>query len=360
MNLSLRRRALIVNGALAVLLVGGVGAAYASLNTSVRSETAPATSTVTRGMVSASVSASGAVTSARTRSLSFTGSGTVASVKVEPGDRVKKGQVLAKLDDTDAREALEAAQASLNAAADGDTSTASGYAQYVSALNARKQAQRALAGTVLKAPFAGTVTALNGTAGGPAAGTAGSGTDDTGSTGFVEIADITRLQIVGDFTESDVTKVKSGQAATVTFDAMPGTTATGKVTRIDPVAKTTENVVQYPVTIKMTGVPKSVRLGQTASVQVITGEVTDVLTVPTSAIRTAGGRPTVLVLAKGGAQVPTVVEIGLKGDLTTEIKSGLKDGDQVVRQGTPATTGQQGGFPGGGLGTRIGGGGGGR
>ena len=52
----------------------------------------------------------------------------------------------------------------------GDTSTAQGYSSYVSAKNNYNSAERQLAGTVLKAPIAGTVTALNGSVGGSSSG----------------------------------------------------------------------------------------------------------------------------------------------------------------------------------------------
>ncbi|MDH2430383.1 HlyD family efflux transporter periplasmic adaptor subunit [Sphaerisporangium sp. TRM90804] len=387
MKLSTKRRALILNGALGVLLLGGAGVAYASLNSGPPADAAPLTARVTRGTVLSSVSASGSVTSARSRSLDFGATGTVEKIYVEAGDEVTKGQTLARLDDTSAREAVDAARAALDAAEDADTSTASGYSQYVQARNAYREAGRTLDGTVIKAPFGGTVTAVNGTVGGASSGTGSSGTGSSGSGtgssgldgtgsgagasgsgssgdssgGFVELADTRRLEIAGDFTESDVTKLKIGQPATVTFDALPGVTASGKVTLINPVAKTSDNVVQYSVTISLSDVPDEVRLGQTATAQVVVAKADDALTVPTAAVRTAGGQSTVTVL-RDGRQVTTRVEVGVKGDSTTEIRSGLAEGDQVVR-GTPGTGGQlQGGFPGGGFpggGVRIGGGGGG-
>ncbi|WP_248960736.1 efflux RND transporter periplasmic adaptor subunit [Sphaerisporangium perillae] len=392
MKLSTKRRALIVNGALGVLLLGGAGVAYASLNGGSSAEVAPSTTPVTRGTVLSSISASGAVESARTRSLGFSTSGTVEKIYVESGDKVTKGQLLARIDDTAAQESLDAATAGLTAAQDGDTSTASGYSQYVQARNSYRDAKRTLDGTVIKAPFSGTITAVNGTVGGSSSGSGtssassgssgsagssgssaasgGSGSSSSGSSGsssgFIEIADTKRLQVVGNFTESDVTKLKAGQTATVTFDALPGVTASGKVTLIDPVAQTSNNVVQYAATVSLTDVPKAVRLGQTTSVQVIVAKADDVLTVPTSAVRTAGGQNTVTVLVNG-KQVAKTVEIGVKGDSTTEIKSGVQEGDQVVRTTAAGTgTGTQGGFPGGGFpggggggGIRIGGGGGG-
>ncbi|MEU8267233.1 efflux RND transporter periplasmic adaptor subunit [Sphaerisporangium sp. NPDC049002] len=386
MKLSTKRRALIVNGALGVLLLGGAGIAYASLNGGSSGGAAPLITRVTRGTVLSSVSASGSVESGKTRSLGFSTSGTVEKIYVEAGDKVSKGQILARIDDTAAQESLDAAAASLDAADDADTTTASGYSQYIQARNSYRDAKRTVAGTVIKAPFAGTVTAVNGTVGGSSSGSgasnssASSGSGSSGgsggsgagasgassgsgsSGGFIDIADTKRLQVVGDFTESDVTKLKVGQPATVTFDALPGVTASGKVTLIDPVAQTSNNVVQYSATISLSDVPKTVRLGQTTSVQVVVAKADDVLTVPTSAITTAGGQNTVTVL-ENGKQVTKRVEIGVKGDSTTEITSGLNEGDQVVRATTGTGGNLQGGFPGGGFpgggGIRLGGAGGG-
>lgn len=373
MKSSTKRRTLLVNGVLAVLLVAGAGVAYSSLGMGREAAaTAGPTTPVTRATVTAAVSASGAVESARTRALNFGATGTVRKIYVSPGDKVKKGQVLARLDDTAAREGVTAAKASLDAAADGDTDTASGYAQYVSARNTYRQARRTLAGTVIKAPFAGTVTAVNGTVGGSSGasssgssggasggagggGGGGAGTSSSSSgTGFIELADPKRLQIVGEFTEADVTRLKVGQEATFTFDALTGVTARGEVSLIDPVARTSNNVVRYAVTIAMTDPPAAVRLGQTTTVRVVVDEAENVLAVPTSAITTAGGQSTVTVL-ENGVEVRRRVEVGVRGDALTEIRSGLNEGDQVVRRLTQGTE-RQGGFPGMGGGIRGGGG----
>ncbi|WP_089211905.1 efflux RND transporter periplasmic adaptor subunit [Streptosporangium subroseum] len=379
MKLSTKRRALIMNGALGVLLLGGAGIAYSSLGVGGGTSTADAavrTVPVTRGTVSASVSASGTVASAKARSLNFGSSGTVEKVYVAVGDKVTAGQILARLDDASASESLDAAAAALDSA-DDDTSTAAAYAQYVTARNTYREAQRTVAGTVIKAPFAGTVTAVNGAAGdssgssgssakastssatGASGGASGASSAASGSTGFIELADTKKLQLVGNFTESDITRLKVGQAASIGFDALTGVTAEGKVTQIQPVAATNNNVVQYPVTISFTKVPKEVRLGQTATVKIIVEEAEDVLAVSSTMISTVGGRSTVTAL-QDGKKVPVQVELGIKGDALTEIKSGLQEGDQLIR---PAATGstQQGGFPGiGGAGLGGAGGGGGR
>ncbi|MEQ4718517.1 biotin/lipoyl-binding protein [Nonomuraea sp. B19D2] len=366
------------NGALVVLLLGGGVLAYAQLGTGqAAGETAVRTVTASRGSVVASVSASGAVTSAKSRALSFGTTGTVEQIYVKAGDKVSKGDILARLDDDAAQESLSAAKATYDSAVDEGTSTAQLYASYIKARNAYREAQRTVAASVLKAPFKGTITAVNGSVGGSSSGSgSGSGTSSgtgqsTGqasgsaggqsSGGFVELADVGKLQLVGTFTESDVGKLKQGQEATVTFDALPGVSATGKVTQIEPVASTSNNVVQYPVTVTFTKVPSQVRLGQTATVEVVVGQADDVITVPSTTVSTSGGQTTVTLL-KNGQQARTPVQVGVQGTSLTEIKSGVSEGDQIVPPVTTTNTtggnlrfGGGGGFPGGGGGPNGGG-----
>jgi multidrug efflux pump subunit AcrA (membrane-fusion protein) len=156
-----------------------------------------------------------------------------------------------------------------------------------------------------------------------------------------------KLQVVGAFTEADTTKLKIGQQATVSFSALTGTTAAGKVTSIDMAPTTNNNVVQYGITVTLTSRPAGVRIGQTATVQVIISKADNVLYVPTAAVRTAGGQSTVTVM-RNGEQVVKTVQIGVQGDQGTEVKSGLSYGEQVVLNNSTGTTGG-GGFPGGGF-----------
>ncbi|MFB9835448.1 biotin/lipoyl-binding protein [Actinoallomurus acaciae] len=72
--------------------------------------------TVLRGDVTATAGAAGTIQSADTRDLVFGTSGTVTKIDVAPGDKVRAGKVLARLDDTDARAQLEAAKAAVEAA----------------------------------------------------------------------------------------------------------------------------------------------------------------------------------------------------------------------------------------------------
>ncbi|MFG1998672.1 efflux RND transporter periplasmic adaptor subunit [Spirillospora sp. NPDC048911] len=388
-----KRRTLLVNGTLGVLLAGGVGAAYLSLadDGAAAQQGQQRITQVARGTVESTVSASGSVASAQTRSMSFGASGTVAKIYVKAGEKVAKNESLARLDQTAALDSLRAAQLTLTAATEklNETSSSSPsyaqvYSSYVQAKNAYRSAQQTLDGTVIKAPFTGTVTEVNGNVGDSAGGgssssssgsggssgsgasgtgTSGNGTSSSSSSGssstgsgFVELVNTKSLEIEGDFTEADTTKLKVGQEATITFDALTGKTATGEIKKIAISPTTSNNVVTYPVTIGLTDVPSGVRIGQTATVEITTGSAENVLYVPTAAVRTAGGQSTVTVL-ENGKQVVKTVEVGIKGDQGTVIKSGLAEGDQVVvtssSTGSTTTNGRVpgmggGGFPGGG------------
>ncbi|WP_246178309.1 efflux RND transporter periplasmic adaptor subunit [Actinomadura decatromicini] len=391
------RRKAVVNGVLAAVLLATCGYGYLALSDDGEPAAQTRTGTVSRGTLLATVSASGSVTGAKTADLSFGTSGTVESIDVKAGETVSKGQVLATLDDTAARDSVRSAKASLDAAAEGDTSTASGYSTYVSAKAQYNDALRQFAGTTMKAPYAGTITVVNGTVGGPSGGSSGTtgttgsagsssgqpggggsggtggsggsgssgGSSSSGSgSGFMTIADTSHLEVGASFTEADITKIKKGRPATITFDALPGVTASGAVTAIDQTSTTENNVVRYGVRIALTERPDGVRLGQTSQVQVTTGKAENVLYVPAAAVRTAGGRSTVTVVANGTQTVKTV-QTGLTGDQGTEITSGLAEGESVLITTTTGSSGQNGRFPGGGFpgggpgGARLGGGGGG-
>jgi macrolide-specific efflux system membrane fusion protein len=252
-----------------------------------------------------------------------------------------------------ARSQLQQAQASVTSAyaqvEQAQASVTSAYAQV-------EQAQEAVSDTVLRAPIAGTVLEINGTVGQDAAttGTAtDSATDTTDSStssatsGIVVISDTKDLEVSAYFSETDTANLRIGQRATVTLNAMPDVTIRGRVSAIDEMSTTVNQVVNYGVTIDLDDVPKDVRVGQTVVAEVLTGRARDVLLVPSSAVQTAGGQTTVTVL-QGGQQVATPVEIGLEGDQFTEIVSGLSEGDEIV-MASVTDTGDAGGFPGGGF-----------
>lgn len=350
-------RTALLNSALGVLLAGGGTWAYFMIS----GDAEPAqgstvrTVAVAQGTVTATVTADGTIESANTMSADFTTGGTVTAIKVKVGDKVKKGAVLATVDATEVKESLDTAERNLDAARDaldraedgGDDSTiANAENQVDQAESAVAAAQRAVNGTVLKAPMAGTVVAISGAVGGSSGGSSGGGSgSSTSSSGFMQLADLTKLQVAAGVAEADATRLKTGQRATVAWNALTGATATGKVSAISPTASD-GNTVTYPIEVLLDSIPEGVRLGQTVSLTVTVDEVADAVYVPAAAVRTAGGRTTVTVV-KDGVQETRAVEIGLKGDAYTVIVSGVEVGEQVVLATVTSGTNNQQQFPGG-------------
>ena len=378
LSTALRRPSVAVNALLAVALAAGGYWAYEIISgpsTPAAADAASRTVAVRQGPVTASVSATGSVASASTASASFVTGGTVTAIYVHVGQRVKKSQTLAKVDPAEANRNLDAAQADLAAAQDAltraqdaATDTSSAANQVTQAQLAVDEAQAAVTGTVLKAPMAGTVVAVNGTLGSSSSGSSSStssgggqntgGTGSSGgssssssssstSSGFVDLADLSKLQVTAGFAEADATKLKDGQAATVTWNALSGTEQSAKVAAIDPQATTANNVVTYGVTLTLDQVPTGAKPGQTVSASVTIGSVPDAIYVNSAAITTVGNRHTVTVVANGQREV-RAVEIGLKGDQSTQITSGLQVGEEVAITLASSTSGSgTGGFPGG-------------
>ena len=267
-----------------------------------------------------------------------------------------------------------------------DSDLASQKVALLNAQNSVTTAQKNIDNTILKAPIAGTVVTLNGkvgfaasSSGTSSAGSGSSGAGGTGSSssssssssGFLTLTDLSAMQVKVGFSESDATSVTAGLGATVTFDSLPNVALTGKVAQSDLTATTVSNVVTYYsyITLDAAAGLTSVKPGMTASVQLVVNHADGVVTLPASAVTARGTTATVNVMKGTDTKVttPTPITIGLKGDSTIEVKSGLAAGDKVVvvRQsttgvGTTGTrTGTGTGTLGGGTGVVPGGAGGG-
>jgi macrolide-specific efflux system membrane fusion protein len=280
----------------------------------------------------------------------FVTAGKVSEIKVKLGDVVQAGTELATVDATEPNAELATAKKNLTAAKDalsradakGKTAAQNQVDQAKSAVDA---AQRKVDGTVLKAPMTGTVVAINGAVGGSSAPTGQSAGQN--ATNFMVLADLTKLQVNANVPEADATRLKNDQTATVTWNALTGTTATGKITSISPTASTSGNVVSYPIAVTLDTIPTGTKLGQSVKLTVTVERVENAIYVPNAAVRSVGGRSIVTVVTNG-KQETRAVQIGLKGDSFTVIASGLTVGEQVVLA-TATTGGNTNQFPGGGL-----------
>jgi HlyD family secretion protein len=147
----------------------------------------------------------------------------------------------------------------------------------------------------------------------------------------VVLGDISRMFILCQVDETDISGVEKGQHCDITVDAYPNELFEGKVSRIDPQAIVTQNVTTIPVTVEIDDPDIRLKPQMNANVEFITAKHENVLTVPNEAIKEQDGRSTVQVMVKG-KPVTHEVEVGIAGSDTTEITSGLKEGEEVVTQ----------------------------
>jgi hypothetical protein len=103
----------------------------------------------------------------------------------------------------------------------------------------------------------------------------------------------------------------------------------GTVASVGVMATTSSGVATFPVVVSVTGNPPGLHAGDTATVSLIYRQLTDVLVVPTAAVHTVGGQR-VVYLVSSGKQVAHPVEVGLSSGGSTQITSGLNEGDQVA------------------------------
>jgi HlyD family secretion protein len=116
---------------------------------------------------------------------------------------------------------------------------------------------------------------------------------------IVVLADISRMFILCQVDETDISGVELGQHCDITVDAYPNELFEGKVTRIDPQAKVQQNVTTIPVTVEIDSPDIRLKPQMNANVEFITASHQNVLTVPNEAIQEQDGRSTVQVMVAG-------------------------------------------------------------
>jgi HlyD family secretion protein len=215
-------------------------------------------------------------------------------------------------------------------------------------------AQHNLDQATLKAPFDAVVAAVAIVPG------ASSGASSTGSSSAaITLVDRSKLHIEVNLSETDAAKVQVGQPVTLTFDALPNVTLTGKVTTIAPSATTSQNVVTYPVQVEFDPGNTPVKVGMSATAEIQVQKVDNAVLVPSRAVQTSGNAKTVTLL-QGPQRTPIVVPVrtGITSNGQTEITSSggngvpaLKAGDLVsvpssTTTSTTGTTQNRGGFGG--------------
>jgi len=200
-------------------------------------------------------------------------------------------------------------------------------------------AQEKLNDTLVTAPISGTILTKNVEEGqiisSQISSVAGEGTP------LVTMADLTKIYVKTDVDETDIGKVQPEQAVIIKVDAFPNRTFRGKVVKIAPQGKVTQNVTTFEVTTELISQSDVLKPGMNAAVEIMAANATDVLLVPNEAITDLGGRKMVQVL---GEEKPRFVETGVGNWEKTEIISGL-DEDEVVLIGGDFSSGEKGKNP---------------
>ncbi len=308
------------------------------------------------------VTASGTVAPVVHEEVSFAAGGTVTAVPVAPGQTVVAGQTLATIDTLSLNASLLAAKATLAEAqarlADAEDVDDGGEvaqaqidaaaAQVDVAQAAVDDAADAMADATLVAPAAGLVTEVNlevgdvvGSGGTGSAGSTGSAggsaaqpgatttTASTSSSADVVIVGTDAWTVGVTVDDSEVALIQVGDQAELTLDEAPDTVF-GVVSEVGLVPSSTSGVPAYPVTIAITGQPAGVYDGVDADASIVYERRTDVLTVPSAAVRTVDGASTVTMASDDGGQESVPVTVGETVGDKTEIVDGLAEGDEVL------------------------------
>jgi HlyD family secretion protein len=263
------------------------------------------TSTVQRGDVSISVSATGTLNPVNQVTVGSQVSGTILKTYFDFNDYVKAGQVLATIDPRNYESALKQAEANLasaRATLDQDKLTAvraetlfanglMAYSDYLQAKTSAEvdtarllqaqasydQAKTNLAYTTITAPMSGIVVAREVEAGQTVAAS-------FQAPELYNIADLSQMQVEVSIDEADVGKLDTGLVATFNVDAYPESTFTGKLVQIRNQPVVSSNVTTYIGIVRVANPGMLLKPGMTANVKITVNSASDVLTVPNTAL----------------------------------------------------------------------------
>ena len=372
-----RRAAILIAAGLSTVTLAAFGAR--------RDSSAPAVTAaeVTRGSIVSIISASGTLQAVTAVQVGSQVSGVIESLGADFNSVVRKGQVIARLEQSLYRSAIDQAQANVTKAAaeverarvtaadaetkrtraaeladrqliprnDLDTATLtrdtavsqirSAEASLVQARAALSQAQVNLSKTVIASPIDGVVISRNVEVGQTVAASM------SAPTLFVIAADLTKMQLNASIDESDMGRVKSGLPVSFTVDAYPGATFTGEVEEVRLNPTIVNNVVTYAAIISAPNPRLQLMPGMTATLDIEVDRRDNVLRAPAAATRF---KPTAEMLkaleAPAGAKsAPNTVWTYTEGHVApVQVKLGASDGvwteivDAPFAEGTPLVT----------------------
>ena len=305
------------------------------------------------------LTASGYVVAQRKAAVASKATGRLEYLSVVEGDRVKRGQVLARIEDTDMKASLAQARANLQVneadlkdatqwldrqkkllqsgvsmQSDYDAAEAR-YQRVLASIDMAKAtvvgAQVALENTLIRAPFDGTVLTKNADVGEMVAPMAASASSKSA---VVTIADMGSLQVEADVSESNIERIVPDQPCEITLDAYPTVRYQGYVAKVVPTADRAKATVMVKVGFKSYDskvLPemsaKVLFLTKAADVAALSAK--PMLTVPLTAVATRGGKKVVYAVHENQA-VETPIVVGREFGALVEVTQGVSSGDKVI------------------------------
>lgn len=191
-------------------------------------------------------------------------------------------------------------------------------------------------GTVVSNTSDSSISISDGTTSSGSSSSSNTLTTSSQSVGFIKSAD-GQYKATVSLTEVDIPSIKSDQKVTLTMDAFPDNTFTGKVLAVDTNGTVSSGVTSYPVTILLDSTTVDIYTNMAVSANIITLVKPDVLLVTTSAISTSDSGSTVQVM-KNGKPTTVTITIGSANDSQTEVSSGLNAGDVVITSTSSTNT----------------------
>jgi len=312
----------------------------------------------TPGRSNAVLTASGYIVAQRKASVSSKGTGILVYLGVVEGDKVKKGQIIARLDDRDIVAQLDEAKSSLqlykaqmkevennynrekelfNRGLSSQQSLDQAETAYKSLLanidmaDARiRAAEVALENMIIRAPFDGTVLTKNAEVGEIVA---PFGASTTSRAAVVTIADMNSLMVETDVSESNIEKIKPDTDCEIVLDSNPGKSYQGYVFKIVPTADRSKATVLVKVGFK--SYDNRVLPEMSAKVSFLSEkskeeqEQLPVLTAPLSAVEDLNGKK-VSYLVIDDIAVQKEISTGRLFGNYVEVLSGLSEGDKII------------------------------
>jgi HlyD family secretion protein len=273
---------------------------------------------------------SGTIEAEQQAILGFSTTGRVSRVRVRAGDRVKKGQVLAELENSDLQTISRDAATELSRAQELFQAGLVSKAALDEASKANQVARANLERAVIHAPFDGLITEVH-----LEVGELPSGVASPQSQAPIRIADLKPRVIRGSVDEVDLAKIKVGAMARIRIPAIRATPYEGEVSRVVPYVSTIKeqdrtSQVEFKLRADQEKIePLSLPIGASADIEIVVETRPAVLAIPTRALLGTSQARFVFVLNSGKAK-QTSVKLGLTNYDRSEIIEGLTEGDSVL------------------------------